>query len=133
MAQHDTKLNKQRFVEMYPKKRCNITRTAKAIGVGRRTVSRWLKEDDDFASEVAEAKEQLIDGVEDWLIKKARGFTKQIPKQVLDKHGTPQNIQQTLYFPPCFQSIKLLLEAMARHRGYGMKLDDSDADQYTDA
>lgn len=130
MSQHNTKENKKKFIEKFQDCGCNISKTAKAIGINRRTITRWMKEDREFAEDLQEEKEGQLDEVEDILMKKIRGFEHELSREKVDKDGNVIPYKSTLYFPPCFQSIQLKLNAYGRHRGYGMKPDDSDAGQH---
>ena len=80
--------------------------------------------------EIKDGKGMLF--VENILLKKARGFEHEITREKVNKDGLVTPYKSTLYFPPCFQSLQLMVVAMARHRGYGMKPDDSDAEQHGD-
>lgn len=121
--------NKEKFLDKYSLLG-NISKTCQAIGVSRTAYYNWVKEDEEFAEKVVNAKESLIDEVEGILMKKIRGYEHSVKREKVDKNGQVHSYNSVMYFPPCFNSMKLFLEAKARHRGYGMKLDDSDAGQH---
>ncbi len=127
-----TKKRKEDAIEAYKVNRYNISKTCKSIGMGRTAFYDWIKNDPDFAQAIEDAKESLIDEVEDILLKKIRGFEHTIKREKVDKEGNVIVYNNTFYFPPCYASLKLFLDAQARHRGFGMKQDDSDSDQNKD-
>lgn len=127
-----TKKRKEDAIEAYKVNRYNISKTCKAIGMGRTAFYDWIKTDPDFAQAIEDAKESLIDDVEDILLKKIRGFEHTIKREKVDKEGNVIVYNNTFYFPPCYASLKLFLDAQARHRGFGMKPDDSDQGQNKD-
>ena len=69
MGKRDTKKSKERFLAIYcdVKNGCDISRCAKAAGVGRSTYYRWRDEDEDFKSKCIEAEEQFYDWLEQQL------------------------------------------------------------------
>ena len=69
--------HKRGFLELYAKKSCNITATAKAIGVGRTTIWLWRKEDEDFDAAIKEIEEGLVDYAESALYRAAIGSEEQ--------------------------------------------------------
>lgn len=111
---------------------CNITNACKQSGVGRRTFYNWMKEDSTFLDDVVNTKESLIDDVETALLMIARGYKKELTYKTQDANGKKVMSKKEIYIQPNIQAIKLFLEAKARNRGYGMKPDDSDADQHAD-
>ncbi|MBQ3948942.1 MAG: hypothetical protein II661_00565 [Bacteroidales bacterium] len=60
---------KKAFVEAYRMNMGNATKASEAIGINRRTFSRWYKADSDFAALVDEIKEEQIDLAESELRK----------------------------------------------------------------
>ena len=60
---------KKAFVEAYRMNMGNATKASEAIGINRRTFSRWCKADPDFAALVDEVKEEQIDLAESELRK----------------------------------------------------------------
>ena len=130
MSQKETtKKNKDHAIKAYLDARFNVSKACASININRRTFQRWIKEDPDFAQAIEDAKESLIDEVEDIMLKKIRGFEHTIKREKVDKEGNVIVYNNTFYFPPCYASLKLFLDAQARHRGFGMKQDDSDSDQ----
>ncbi len=132
MTQKTTSLNKEKTIKSYIDCKFNISKACKASKIARKTFYRWIKEDPDFAQAIEDAKESLIDDVEDILLKKIRGFEHTIKREKVDKEGNVIVYNNTFYFPPCYASLKLFLDAQARHRGFGMKPDDSDQGQNKD-
>lgn len=124
--------NKQLALKAYVKCKFNVSKTCASVPIDRSTFYDWIKTDPDFAQAIEDAKESLIDEVEDILLKKIRGFEHTIKREKVDKEGNVIVYNNTFYFPPCYASVKLFLDAQARHRGFGMKQDDSDSDQNKD-
>ena len=63
-----TLLNKKAFIDLFGSNRCNISKTCKKIGISRCTYYNWIETDPEFANDVEDAREELIDDVEDKLI-----------------------------------------------------------------
>ncbi len=57
------------FIEHF-KKSGNVSKTCEAIGIGRTTFYNWYKLREDFAQEIDNIKEAVIDSVEDKLFEK---------------------------------------------------------------
>lgn len=135
MRHRYTKEDKKKFLELYKRLGCNISKTCKAFQINRSTFQRWVKKDKVFQARVEEANEAMFDKLENAMYKKAIGFTRIVTKSSvkIGPKGTETTTTNTkMYFPPDVSAAKLLLDAKARHRGYGMKPDDSDADQHPD-
>jgi len=86
------------FIEHF--KRCgNVSKTCEAVGIGRTTFYNWYKLREDFAQEIDNIKEAVIDNVEDKLIEKIEAG----------------DITAIIFF----------LKTRAKHRGYAEKLEVS--------
>lgn len=68
----DSNLAKKGFIEAYAQTFGNITNSCKAVGICRQTFYNWKLNDPDFVAELnaIEPEEQLMDLVEDKLVKK---------------------------------------------------------------
>ena len=67
MSQHNNNKKAKRqkiWIENYEKCSCNASKTAKIVGINRRTFQRWMKDDEEFRNQIWELEEQLIDDVE---------------------------------------------------------------------
>ena len=64
MAVRATKKNKEKFIEIFIEKRCNIKATCLALNISRWTYYDWCKRDDEFKKAVEEVQEGLIDDAE---------------------------------------------------------------------
>jgi transposase-like protein len=64
------KLNKKQkeLIATYVKKGTNVSATCAALGISRMTFYRWMKDNEEIAQAIDDAKEQLIDNVETKLI-----------------------------------------------------------------
>ncbi len=128
-----SKKKKDEFLKEYVKLRYNISKVCKALNIGRQTYYNWIKSDDSFAEKVVNAKQGSIDDIEDILIKIAFGYstfqTKTVTKETAEGVRTVTTTNE-VYHSPNFSAIKLFLEAYARDRGYGMKPDESDRDDF---
>lgn len=127
----NNKEKKSAFLEKYPELECHVKNTCKAIGIGRRTYYNWINNDEEFAQDVINERQGMLDDMESLLMKKAKGFEHTIIREKPTKDGVTQ-YKSVMYFPPCFQSIISILNAQARQRGYAMKNDESDADNNSD-
>ncbi len=144
MAKRNTEKKKNKFIERYAELDCNISKTCIAVGIDRKTFRNWTIADKDFAQAIEDAEESVLDEVESVILKKAKGFEVETKKVVVKKITTGEGrkvkvkgeektlTKTTRYFPPDMQAAKLYMDAKARHRGYGMKPDDSDQGQNID-
>ena len=131
-GQHiNNKEKKRTFIEKYPELECHVKNTCKAIGISRQTYYNWINNDEEFAQDVINERQGMLDDMESLLMKKAKGFEHTIIREKPTKDGVTQ-YKSVMYFPPCFQSIISILNAQARQRGYAMKNDESDADNNSD-
>ena len=90
------KYTNQEVFEMYLKKMTNLTETAKALGVTRRTLYKWMDKDAELKEMMESATETMIDMVETKLYSKImKGDT---------------------------ASIIFFLKTKAKHRGYSEKV-----------
>ena len=64
------KITKQQkeLIETYVKKGTNISATCQALGISRMTFYRWMKDHEEVAQAIDDAREQLVDNVETKLI-----------------------------------------------------------------
>lgn len=58
----------ERIVQVYEKKACNMSATATALGLGRRTLIQWRDKDPKLAEAMADVEESLIDFSESKLL-----------------------------------------------------------------
>jgi len=79
-------IEKQNFLDLYPKTMCNISKTCKQIGISRGTYYNWIDDDIKFEKEVKNAKEGLIDDLES-----------EIFNQIFNKH----NVVATIFALKC--------------------------------
>ena len=63
-----TKNDKKKFLEVFKKKGCHISKTCKGTKVGRQTYYDWVDNDEEFAESVDNARESLNDDTEDALM-----------------------------------------------------------------
>lgn len=69
MAHTKNDNKKEKFVEVYPKKACNITETCKIVNITRDTYYRWRNKDEKFRRKCENAEESLIDFAETQIFK----------------------------------------------------------------
>lgn len=143
MGKRNTKKNKTMFIELYRQLDCNISRTCVAVRIDRATYRAWTLSDKDFAEKVEDTEEAVLDELESTVLKKAHGFEVETKKIVVKKitswdskkqKSTLKGEEKTLtkttrYYPPDMIAAKLYFDAKGRHRGYGMKPDESDQGQ----
>lgn len=60
--------NKETFIEVFFKKNANISETCKSIGISRQCFYNWKNDDDEFAEQVHEIQESMIDFAESKLL-----------------------------------------------------------------
>ena len=58
----------EKIVQVYEKKACNLSATAAALGLGRRTLIQWRDKDPKLAEAMADVEESLIDFSESKLL-----------------------------------------------------------------
>lgn len=63
----NTAKNKAKFLEIYAKQLCNITKTCRAIGIDRITFYRWYENDAKFHQAVDDLENVRLDFAEDML------------------------------------------------------------------
>lgn len=132
-----TPQRKKKFIEAYKKNGFKVGVACDFAGVTPKTVRRWVEGDKDFAEEYENADERVLDEIESAILKRALGFTYMETKNSVKEDGdgniTEKTITETTkYVIPDVNAGIRLLDAHGRHRGYGMKQDDSDADQHVD-
>jgi len=96
---------KERFIEGH-KRTGTIAGGARAAGVARSTVYNWLKDDSEFAARAKEAKEEVIDAIEEEAFNRARNKSDLLTIFVL-KHNRPEvcgdnqkdNEPRQIYYP----------------------------------
>lgn len=59
------------FIEVFPKKDCNISQTCKAINISRETYNRWYNSNEKFRKAIDEIREAYKDDVESKIYKVA--------------------------------------------------------------
>ena len=69
MAKTKRNTIKDKFLEMYQKKACNISEACKSADVRRATYYKWRKDDDEFCKQCEEIEEGMIDFAETQLFK----------------------------------------------------------------
>lgn len=70
---------------------CNITKSAKAVGIDRSTVYWWKKHDDQFVLDLDDAKEIAVEALEDEMHRRAMDGVLKI-----NKYGTYREYSDTL-------------------------------------
>jgi len=105
---HKTSQKKALFLETYPKKNYNISKTCNAIGISRRTFYLWIEDDNQFEIDVEDLQEADLDDSEETL----RVLRKGIPK--FDKNG---NFDGWLMRPDT-ASVIFHLKTKGKKRGY---------------
>lgn len=96
----------------------NLTHVAKAIGVVRRTVEKWIQKDKALQEVVREARESLIDFTETQAYLMIQG----IPDLKVNKY-TGKEEQVGWIEKPDSNLIKFILSTIGRHRGYTQNID----------
>lgn len=61
----------RKFLDVFPKKLCNIAQTCKSVEISRETFYRWYDNYDNFKKEIDEARENTYDDLESKLYKLA--------------------------------------------------------------
>ena len=79
---------KETFIETY-KRTGTIASGAAAAGIARRTVYTWLAQDPEFADRVKQAREDVIDSVEQAAIERAKTKSDLMAIMIL-KHNRPE-------------------------------------------
>ena len=132
MAQKQQHKNKKKedFIKAYFENGCNVTNACKQTDVPRRTYYNWMKDDDSFSESIVNVQETILDELESCLIKLAKGYKEELVSRTQDANGKKIITRKEIYIQPNIQAIKLFLDAKGRHRGFGMKPDDSDAGQH---
>ncbi|MHC4379173.1 MAG: hypothetical protein ACYS26_21440 [Planctomycetota bacterium] len=122
---------KQLLVKCYIKHNGQIGKACKEVGVTRFTFRNYILKDEDFKQAIEEAWEARFEEVEDALLKAAKGFSVKTTFKRVKTATTPKGDiheetfeEREKYYPPDTAAAKLLLEAKARHMGYGRKLND---------
>lgn len=122
---------KQILVKCYIKHNGQIGKACKEVGVTRQIFYYHLKSDSNFKFAIEEAWEARLEEVEDALLKAAKGFSVKTTFKRVKTATTPKGDiheetfeEREKYYPPDTAAAKLLLEAKARHMGYGAKLND---------
>ncbi|MBT6048491.1 MAG: hypothetical protein HOG49_16945 [Candidatus Scalindua sp.] len=64
------KFSKEKTVEVFKKKGCNVSATCSALGISRNTFYKERKKNSDFKQELIDAEEAVIDNVETKLLSK---------------------------------------------------------------
>ena len=64
------KISNKKIVDTYEKKGCNISATATALGIDRKTFSRWRQSSKTLDEMLTEAEESILDFTESKLIEK---------------------------------------------------------------
>lgn len=69
MSSNSTKEKKDKFIELYPKNACNISKTCKEVNIDRQTYYNWIDADKEFNKRCKDEEEGLIDFTESMLMK----------------------------------------------------------------
>ena len=121
------KRQKERFLELMPKKRYNISKVCGIIGIHRNTVLSWRKKDNEFLEAFNEMQERKLDDSEETLYLISQG----IPKLETDEDtGVKRLIGWEVR--PHFGALMAQLQAQGKGRGYGNHLiieDNRDEDE----
>lgn len=99
----------------------SLARSAKVVGINRRTVFRWMKREESFARAVAEAREEALDSLEE--IALLRGRTGQPTKKTVtrsykmrDGKGDLVDVTETTVTDEAHISDNLLMFYLKRWR-----------------
>lgn len=96
----------------------NIAEAAKAMNVNRRTVYRWMENDEELADGVEDVKEGMIDFSESQLMKRIKGSTvTEVTKEMIDGKLTVTK-KVTKKIQPSDQAIIFFLKTRGKSRGY---------------
>lgn len=122
---------KRLLVSLYVKYNGQIGKACKEGCITRQTFRNWVLNDPIFKEAIEDEWTKRIEEVEDALLKAAKGFTVTTTKTKTKTTSTPKgDIKEEVkevsevYFKPCPRSAQLILEAKARHMGYGTKPND---------
>jgi len=66
------KSKKDQFLDLWPKKMFNISKTCRAINIARDTLYLWAREDESFKQAMQEKYDEISDMAEDTLFKKIK-------------------------------------------------------------
>ena len=66
-----TKQKKKRFLELFAKRLCNVSKTCDVVGISRNTFYRWCYEDDMFKKGIENEHERFYDDLETTMYSKA--------------------------------------------------------------
>lgn len=104
---------KKRFLDVLKKSRGIISSACESVDMSRQTYYNWLKEDPEFAEQVDEVQESMIDFVESKLMQKINGIT------MLGKPGESEDEEDPTYtLPPSDTAIIFFLKTKGKKRGY---------------
>lgn len=110
------KPSKEIIVTVLEKKHGNLAESARAIGVSRSALAKWISKDRALSQALEDIREGMIDFTESQMMLLIRG----IPKFGKKPDGT-QELVGYLERPDS-QLIKFNLSTRGRHRGYGEHL-----------
>lgn len=88
---NDKKPNISKFIEVIESTGGNLTKAAKALNVGRRTINRWVAEDAEFREAVEDARCEMLDKCIDMTQILAFGIPDKAPDGKLIGWITPPN------------------------------------------
>ncbi len=102
------KIDSEKILDVYEKKQGNVTETAKALNINRKTFYEWLKEDANLKEEIELIDDSLLDFAESQLRILMRGIPKiDVEGKLIDWTVKPDNA-----------SIIFYLKTKGKKRGY---------------
>lgn len=111
---------KRYFVDAYINNDFHVGKACKAIGVPRRTIYRWMKDDPDFKQQVEDcyelSNEIKIEEAESAHRVLRRGIPKIITKKI---DGKEVAMQEGWIERPDRAACEFFLRTIGRHKGYG--------------
>ena len=111
MSLTNTNILKKQMIEALQVSLGIVTSACKAVGISRITHYQWLKDDEDYKTEVESISDIALDFVESKLFQKITGVTVQ---SGLDKEGEPIVYE----VPPSDTACIFYLKTKGKNRGY---------------
>jgi len=112
------------FLKALFKNRCSISASCEALNIGRSTVYTWLANDSEFAKDVDNVREALLDLVEDKILQLIVG----IEVEYYDKASGNRMVYK---MPPNGRMAVEFMKAKGKHRGWTPRTEITGADGLT--
>lgn len=106
-----------KVIAIFIAKGCNYGKTCKALGISRTTLFRWREEDETLDIGLVEARESIIDELEDVALKMARGVP--LIKEIENEDGTITHAFAGWDVEPHLGFWREIMGARGLKRGYG--------------